>query len=125
MERFTREARTAAALEHPHIVPIFDYGIQADTSYVAMRLLPGGSLGERIKYRLDRNLPMPSLNEISQILEQAASALDYAHKHGVIHRDVKPSNLMFDQQGEVYIVDFGIAKLIGRPARRLPASYKG
>ncbi|MEO8394776.1 MAG: protein kinase [Chloroflexota bacterium] len=112
IDRFTREAHTAASLEHAHIVPVYDYGVQDDTSYVAMRMLLGGSLTERIKYRQERGLPLPSLPEISLILAQAASALDYAHEKGVIHRDVKPSNMMFDQQGSVYVVDFGIAKLM-------------
>jgi serine/threonine-protein kinase len=110
---FIREARTAAALEHPHIVPVIDYGVQLDVRYVAMRFLPGGSLGDRIDYQMDKGLPLPSLLETSRILSQAASALDYAHAQGVIHRDIKPNNLVFDQHGSVYIVDFGIAKLTG------------
>jgi serine/threonine-protein kinase len=110
---FIREARTAAALEHPHIVPIIDYGVELDVRYVAMRFLPGGSLGDRIDYQIARSLPLPGLTEISRILTQAASALDYAHAQGVIHRDVKPNNLVFDQHGSVYVVDFGISKLMG------------
>ncbi|MEO8395205.1 MAG: serine/threonine-protein kinase, partial [Chloroflexota bacterium] len=110
---FIREARMAASLEHPNIVPVFDYGFEYEVSYVAMRLLLGGSLDERIQFRQKHNLALPSLFEIVSILTQAASALDYAHARGVIHRDIKPTNLMFDQHGTLYIVDFGIAKLVG------------
>lgn len=109
-ERFIREAETAAALEHPHIVPIVDYGTANGTSYIVMRLLTGGTLAERLAQRPDR---LPSLGEISELLRQMASALDYAHSQGVIHRDLKLTNVMFDGQGNAYLVDFGIAKLLG------------
>lgn len=125
MALFIREARTAASLEHPHIVPIFDYGIQDDLSYVAMRLLSGGSLGDRISYRLENKMPMPGLPEISRILMQAATALDYAHERGVIHRDIKPNNIMFDQHGGAYIVDFGIAKLVGTTSSIKGSTFLG
>jgi serine/threonine protein kinase len=125
MALFIREARTAASLEHPHIVPVFDYGIQDEMSYVVMRLLSGGSLGDRISYRLEHDLPMPSLPEISHILNQAASALDYAHEHGVIHRDIKPNNIMFDQHGVAYLVDFGIAKLVGTTSSIKGSTFLG
>jgi serine/threonine protein kinase len=111
-ERFYREAKTAAALEHAHIVPVYDYGLQGNVSYVVMRLLAGGTLEDRMARRIDQNLPLPSLGETSRLLGQLASALDYAHHRGVIHRDIKPSNIMFDDQGIAYIVDFGIAKLM-------------
>jgi hypothetical protein len=112
IERFYREAKTAASLEHGHIVPVYDYGVQGDISYVVMRLLPGGSLEDRIKQHQENNQAPPSLGEVSVLLNQLASALDYAHARGVIHRDIKPANIMFDTQGTAYIVDFGIAKLM-------------
>jgi len=112
MERFTREAETAAALEHPHIVPIVDYGTQRGVSYVVMRLLTGGTLAERINHAQFENRGMPSLGETAKLLRELASALDYAHNRGVIHRDIKTSNVMFDNQGNAYLVDFGIAKLM-------------
>ena len=112
IERFYREAKTAAALEHSHIVPIYDYGVQGDISYVVMRLLTGGTLEQRITQRMSADRPLPSYGEISELLKQLASALDYAHSRGVIHRDIKPGNIMFDDNGLAYIVDFGIAKLM-------------
>lgn len=105
--RFTREAETAALLEHPHIVPIYEYGTADGLSFVAMRLLAGGSLEERI----EQQGALPPL-VVSRILNQLAGALDYAHGRGVIHRDIKPSNIMFDDHGNAFLVDFGIAKLM-------------
>ena len=112
IERFYREAKTAASLEHAHIVPVYDYGVQGDVSYVVMRLLTGGSLEQRITQRLAAEKPLPSFGEISELLKQVATGLDYAHRRGVIHRDIKPGNIMFDEHGAAYIVDFGIAKLV-------------
>jgi len=104
--RFQREARTAAKLDHPHIVKIFDFGVHDDQLYMAMQLLPGGNLEGK-----QRSL---SLVEISQILDQICSALDYAHESGVIHRDLKPSNVMLDAKGNALLADFGIAKVANR-----------
>jgi eukaryotic-like serine/threonine-protein kinase len=110
-ERFIREAKMAASLEHPHIVPIYDYGTfnlphtQEQMSFVVMRLLRGGSLWDYLQS--GRKL---SLNETTALIHDIAKALGYAHRRGIIHRDVKPSNIMFDENGMVYLVDFGIAK---------------
>lgn len=138
LERFRREAKTSAALEHPHIVPVYDYGIQGNISYVVMRLLMGGSLAERLSHSRDTGRPLPSLPETAQIVRQLASALDYAHSQGVIHRDVKTSNVMFDEQGTAFLVDFGIAKLthatsaltgtgmaMGTPSYMAPEQWRG
>jgi serine/threonine-protein kinase len=111
-ERFVREAQTAAALEHAHIVPIYDYGTERGLSYVVMRLLTGGSLAERIEHSNQTGRPLPALAEVVTITTHLASALDYAHSQGVIHRDIKDKNVMFDNQGTVFLVDFGIAKLM-------------
>ncbi len=106
-ERFNREAKIVASLEHPQIVPLYDYGIAGDVSYVVMRLLTGGSLEDRMR-RGERL----SITEIATLLKQITAALEYAHSRGLIHRDIKPSNVMFDGRGDAYLVDFGIAKLL-------------
>ena len=110
IERFIREAEIAASLEHPHIVPIIDFGNQSGIIYVVMRLLRGGTLADRVRERRAQNQELLSLGEISELLNQIASALDYAHRRHIIHRDVKPNNIMFDAQGTAFLVDFGIAK---------------
>jgi hypothetical protein len=117
--RFEREAETAESLKHPHIVPVYDHGSDGDLSYVVMQLLDGGTLTERLKVRQRTAEPLPSLGEIAGLLEQVAAALDFAHSQRVIHRDIKPSNIMFDTQGNAYIVDFGIAKLLTTAAESL------
>ena len=107
-ERFRREAQTIARLEHPQIIPIFAYDIDAGTGtpWMAMRLISGGSLSQRIK----RGRLAPA--ECARILKDVAEALDYAHGAGVIHRDVKPQNVLLDDAGRVYLADFGIAKMV-------------
>ncbi len=107
-ERFSREAQVAAALEHPNIVPVYDYGSDNGLSYVVMRHLTGGSLADR----LEKGEP-PSLAETVHIIERLAAALDYAHSQGIVHRDIKSSNVMFDEHNTPFLVDFGIAKLLG------------
>ncbi|MEO5760716.1 MAG: serine/threonine-protein kinase, partial [Vicinamibacteria bacterium] len=107
-ERFRREAQTVARLEHPQIIPIFAYDIDTATGtpWMAMRLISGGSLSQRIK----RGRMAPT--ESARILKDVADALDYAHSQGVIHRDVKPQNVLLDDAGRVYLADFGIAKMV-------------
>lgn len=123
--RFDREAQTIAALEHPHIVPVHDYGTQSGVSYVVMRFLKGGSLEDRLEDRYDTNGQMPSLSESARLLQQIGSALDYAHAQGVIHRDIKPGNIMFDTHGLPFILDFGIAKLLRESTTSLTQSGAG
>jgi serine/threonine protein kinase/formylglycine-generating enzyme required for sulfatase activity len=120
-ERFTREAKTAASLEHQHIVPIYDYGTEGEISYVVMRRLTGGTLAERIERQRAEDGSLPSLTEVATLLKQLASALDYAHSRGIIHRDIKLSNVMFDSHGSAYLVDFGIAKLMNATAFTSPS----
>lgn len=114
-ERFIREARTAAGLEHRHIVTIYDYGTDAYTgmSYVAMRLLTGGSLDERLDNSPNQQL---AISDTIEIVRQIAEGLEYAHRRGVVHRDIKPSNVMFDSHNIAYIVDFSIAKVMHEPS---------
>jgi serine/threonine protein kinase len=104
--RFHQEARIIANLEHPHILPVFDYGESDGISYLVMRYLEAGTLKDKV----DRGaLP---LAEVDRLFTQLAGALAYAHEHGVIHRDLKPSNVLVDAQGNVFLTDFGIARLL-------------
>lgn len=131
--RFEREAQTIAALEHFAIVPVYDFGEDPDSEqpYIVMRLMTGGSLAERLE-----NGPV-SPTETARILQPLASALDKAHAQGVIHRDLKPGNILFDAEGKPYLSDFGIVKLseatasftgsavIGTPAYMSPEQVRG
>jgi eukaryotic-like serine/threonine-protein kinase len=104
--RFTREALTAARLSgHPHIVTIFDVGEWNERPFIVMEYLPGGTLAERARRR-------DGYARIFEWLEQTAEALDAAHREGIVHRDVKPANLLFDGRGEIKVADFGIARVL-------------
>lgn len=106
--RFRQEADSAAALEHPNIVPIYVVDEIEGLHYIAMKFIDGRTLKEIIH---DRGaLPIP---EAVALIEQIASALDYAHSRGVIHRDIKPSNMMLERNGWVYLTDFGLARGAG------------
>ena len=102
--RFTREALTAASLSHPNVVTIFDVGEHDGTPFIVMEYLAGGSLADRL-----RGGPVPHDTAIAWLV-QAAGALDAAHAAGIVHRDVKPGNLLLDGDGEVHVSDFGIAR---------------
>lgn len=103
--RFNREAKTIASLEHPAIVPVYDYGEEDGLLYLVMRFMPGGSLSDRLEQG-----PI-SLEESAKILQRLGSALDRAHSQGIIHRDLKPSNVLFDQYGDAFLADFGIVRV--------------
>ncbi|MHB1223226.1 MAG: serine/threonine-protein kinase [Gemmatimonadaceae bacterium] len=103
-ERFRREAEAAAHLTHPHICPILDYGEAGETVFLVMPYLSGGSLADRLA-RERTVAPVPA----AAIGAQVASALDFAHRRGVVHRDVKPDNILFDEDGHAVVTDFGIA----------------
>ncbi len=105
VERFMREARTAARLEHPSIIPVYRVGQSGDVIYFAMKFLRGQSLAEV----LDERGALPP-NEIRDLLKHCASALGYAHHHGIVHRDIKPDNIMYTERGHPIVTDFGIAK---------------
>jgi serine/threonine protein kinase len=105
VKRFQHEAKAIAALEHPHILPVHDFGTDEGYTYMVMRYVEGGTLADM--------MGRPSSNErIVQIVGNVAKALDYAHQQGVVHRDIKPSNILIDQHDEVLLTDFGIAKMI-------------
>src|SRR3712207_7793275 len=106
VERFKREAQSAAALSHPNIVSICDRGESEDgTYYIAMEYLPGGTLKDRIMSRG----PLPP-QIAAEVALQIAEALQAAHKRGVIHRDIKPHNILITESGDVKVTDFGIAR---------------
>ncbi|MBN1285483.1 MAG: protein kinase [Anaerolineae bacterium] len=105
-ERFEREARVIAKLEHPYIVPLIDYGTDQECAYMVMRYLEGGTLAERMARE------QLTLAEIDRLLAQVCSALDYAHERDIIHRDIKPNNILLDQIDNAYLADFGIAKMV-------------
>jgi len=107
IERFRLEARTIARLQHPHILPLYDYGTQDDVLYLVMAYMDGGSLNDRIR----KNGALPPV-EVERLLGQVASALDYAHRQGIIHRDIKPDNILLDREGFALLADFGIVKII-------------
>jgi ligand-binding sensor domain-containing protein len=110
--RFTQEARTLARLEHPHILPVHDYGEEGGTTYLVMRYVKAGTLKDLIS----RQGPL-ELEEVARVMDQVGRALDYAHSQNVVHRDIKPSNILIDQQGNTFLTDFGIAKLVAETAQ--------
>ncbi|NDJ36420.1 MAG: serine/threonine protein kinase, partial [Chloroflexi bacterium] len=114
-ERFEREAQAIAQLEHSAIVPVYDYGEDDGRAFLVMRLMQGGTLADRI------NAGALDPEDIADILDQVAAALDVAHKRGIIHRDVKPGNVLFDEHGDAFISDFGLVK-IGETASSLTGS---
>ncbi len=107
LTRFRREADVIARLEQINIIPIYEYGEQDAMAYLVMPYLAGGSLGDL----LVRNGAL-SLQEAVPFIDQAAAALDYAHAHGVIHRDLKPGNFLLSTEGRLVLADFGIARMI-------------
>lgn len=130
-ERFTREAKIVARLSHPNIVPVYDVGVAGDYHYISMEHLNGGDLAAKIKKGL-------LVSDIINIMLDIALALDYAHRKGIIHRDVKPDNIMFREDGTAVLTDFGIArplspdsnmtqigKVIGTPKYMSPEQTKG
>jgi hypothetical protein len=131
LDRFYREAQSAGGLQHPNIVTIFDMGDEAGVPYIAMELIEGENLEQMISQRT----PIPVSLKLLYAA-QACSAFDYAHKRGIVHRDIKPGNIMVNKDGAVKVVDFGIARvletsktqtgmLIGTFAYMSPEQYHG
>ncbi len=109
IRRFEAEAQLVARLEHPHIVPLYDYWREPGVAYLVMRLLRGGNVQNLLKQG-----PMP-IDTTAHMLEQICFALHAAHRIGVIHRDLKPANVLLDEDSNAYLADFGIAKNLGDP----------
>ncbi len=129
-ERFLIEAKTVATLNHPHIIPVFDVGKIDSHYYIAMEYLPGNSLSHWIELGLEEA-------EVLQIIREIAEALHYAHGKGIVHRDIKPDNIMFREDNSAVLTDFGIASsdrsknltqegtMIGTPAYMSPEQARG
>ena len=132
VERFRAEARTAAGLSHPNVVAVFDSGSDDGVHYLVMEHVPGPSLAELLR----REGPLPP-RRVAELGLQVCAALHAAHARGVVHRDVKPGNLLLGGDGRVKVTDFGIAKaaaapglttdgvVVGSPAYMVPEQAKG
>ena len=110
VRRFEHEAQIVARLEHPHVVPLYDYWREPDAAYLVMRFLRGGSVEDLLDGR-------PARADARGVAssDQIASALAAAHRQGVVHRDVKPGNVLLDEEGNAYLTDFGVALDAGSP----------
>ena len=118
VKRFQREARAIARLEHAHILPVHDYGEFDGITYLVVRYVQAGTLKDRM------GAGPSSLDEVNRLIGQIGSALDYAHRMGIIHRDVKPGNVLVDAQGDTYLTDFGLARML-EPTQQITASGVG
>ncbi len=132
LDRFRRELDMITRLEHPHILPVYDFGEVNSNPYIVMRFMSGGSLQERLQAAAFGRV------EALRLLDQVALALDFAHDHGIIHRDLKPANILLDEAANAYLADFGLAKTmsgtqdltatgstLGSPAYMSPEQARG
>ncbi len=136
IKSFLREARASANLRHPNIVPVFDSGLDGEQNYIASAFIPGQTLAHAIHAAKGQGLEP---RRAAQLIRQLAEALGYAHRKGVVHRDVKPANVLLDEQGDPLLADFGLARrdegqallsqegtqLMGTPAYMAPEQAEG
>jgi serine/threonine protein kinase len=112
VERFQREAQLAASLRHPSIVQVYDFDSQDGFFYMVMEFIDGSTLNTRLNQLRAQHAILP-LSQINDMLQPLASAIDYAHSLGMVHRDIKPGNVMFTNKGQPVLTDFGVAKIVG------------
>ena len=124
LQRFLQEANALSALNHPNIATIYAVETAGDRQFLSMEFLPGGTLKAELE-RIKNGGTTLSLDEVLKYAQQTAEGLAHAHAHGIIHRDVKPSNLMLTEAGDVKITDFGVAKLTGSSLKTLPGGLVG
>jgi DNA-binding SARP family transcriptional activator/WD40 repeat protein len=119
IRRFEAEAQLVARIEHPHVVPLYDYWREPGGAYLVMRFLRGGNLADLL------DPGSLELEKIARMLEQICGALGAAHRQGVVHRDVKPSNILLDAEGNAYLADFGIAKDLASTEQTKTGTIRG
>lgn len=112
VKRFQREAKAVASLRHPNIVQVFDFGVDDEVPYMVMEYVAGRTLKTELNALADRDEVM-SLDELGDTFQAVASALTYAHGRGMVHRDIKPANVMLATKGDVILMDFGVARIVG------------